>query len=536
MNNLGLAYKKLQHPEKSRKILEMLTALHPLFPEGHYNLGNIHDSFDQNLKSIKSYRSALSLRADYDSALAQLLYQEFQICDWSGLAEYGDRVPGLGIEGSAIPAFSLFRLEDAPERHLVRTVKYTQETHSREGVSLPPAPVVKPEKLRVGYFSADFKYHATMFLMSGVFSCHDRERFEIFIYSYGPKKDKDVKDRLLEQVDKFSDVQDLSDPEIVRMARDDGLHIAIDLKGYTQHTRSGLFAHRLAPVQLNYVGYPGSMGADFIDYIVADETIIPEDCRDHYSEEIIYLPNSYQPNDNRRVISDNAMSRADFDLPEDGFVFCCFNNNYKITPAEFDVWSRLLNRFEESVLWLLRSNEWSEENLRREISVRGVDGSRLIFADKVSHTDHLARHRLADLFLDTFNVNAHTTASDALWGGLPVLTKMGRQFAARVAASLLRAVGLPELVVETEEAYEALACELVTNRPRLASIRERLAVNRMTYPLFDTPSYTRYLEDAYEQAYQLYFDGKKPETIHVEKKQIKNANTQKIKGKGCHAI
>lgn len=325
-----------------------------------------------------------------------------------------------------------------------------------------------------------------------------------------------MRKRLIESVDVFHDVRELSDMQIVELARSEQLDIAIDLKGFTKDTRWAPFAHGLGPVQISYLGYPGTLGSDFIDYIVADPVVIPEDKRHHYSEQIIYLPNTYQPTDNKRVISDKVITRGDLGLPTDGFVFCCFNSNYKISPQEFDIWMRLLQRVDGSVLWLLRSNKWAEQNLKREAEARGVNAERLIFAEELPQAEHLARQKLADLFLDTFNVNAHTTASDALWAGLPVLTKLGNGFAARVAGSLLEAVGLPELVTETEEQYETLALVLVTNPERLAQIKAKLAENRLTQPLFDSEQYTRHLEAGYKMAYERKLNGQAPEHIFVK--------------------
>jgi predicted O-linked N-acetylglucosamine transferase (SPINDLY family) len=257
------------------------------------------------------------------------------------------------------------------------------------------------------------------------------------------------------------------------------------------------------------------MGADFIDYIIADQTVIPSDQRPFYTERVIYQPHSYQPNDNMREIAISTTQRSDFGLPVDGFVFCCFNNNYKITPSEFDIWMRLLSRVPGSVLWLLRSNNWSGDNLRSEAAARGVDPGRLVFAEWAPHPEHLARHRHADLFIDTFHVNAHTTASDALWAGLPVVTKAGKQFAARVSASLLNAVGLPELVTGTEGEYEALILELASDRARLGETKAKLGANRLTQPLFDTKRYTRNFEAGLRQAYERYCAGGAPKDIWV---------------------
>ncbi len=372
-----------------------------------------------------------------------------------------------------------------------------------------------PGRIRVGYFSADFHDHATLYLMSGLARCHDRARFEISAYSYGATRSGEMRERLAADVDRFVDVREMPDRKVAALAREHGLDIAIDLKGYTQHARSGMFALRPAPVQINYLGYPGTMGADFMDYILADPVVIPAAERPFYSEKVIYLPHSYQPNDDARRIAETRTTRADFGLPERGFVFCCFNNNYKIRRREFDIWMRLLARVEGSVLWLLRSNEWAERNLRREAEARGIAGDRLVFAAPLPHDEHLARQRHADLFVDTFHYNAHTTASDALWGGLPVVTLAGRQFAARVAASLLTAVGLPELIAGTEDAYEALILDLATDAGRLAALREKLARNRLEQPLFDTERYTRDFEKALEIAWERYRAGLDPDDIRV---------------------
>jgi len=324
-----------------------------------------------------------------------------------------------------------------------------------------------------------------------------------------------MRNRLINEVDIFHDISQFNDTHIVELVLREKLDVAIDLKGYTKDSKTSLFSSRLAPVQINYLGYPGTLGADFIDYIVADPIVIPEDKRQHYSEQIMYLPHTYQPNDNTRTVSQKVQTREDMGLPSDGFVFCCFNNNYKISPKEFDIWMRLMGKVEGSVLWLLKSNKWTEHNLKREAEARGLSADRVIFAERVENSEHLARHRLADLFLDTFNYNAHTTASDALWAGLPVVTKLGKGFAARVAGSLLSAVGLPELITHDEEAYEALILKLATQPKKLDTIKKKLEVNRLSQPLFNTEQYTKHLENGYQQAYQRYFEGKEPDTIIV---------------------
>jgi predicted O-linked N-acetylglucosamine transferase (SPINDLY family) len=307
----------------------------------------------------------------------------------------------------------------------------------------------------------------------------------------------------------------MTDKEVAELAYQKGIDIAIEFNGFMIDDRVGILAHRPAPIQINYLAYPGTMGADFYDYIIADRSVIPDAQKSNYSENIIFMPDSYMPQDNTRRISNKPVSRTGCGLPEHGFVFCCFNNSFKISPQEFDIWMRLLNEIEGSVLWLLRTNEWSESNLRNEADKRGVDSNRLVFANKLPLEEHLGRLRLADLFLDTFNFNAHTTASDALWAGVPVVTKIGKSFAARVAGSLLTAIELPELITKTEREYQALALSLASNPKTLTSIKKKLAEKKNSASLFDTERYTKNLERAYVQAYQRYADGLPPAEFKV---------------------
>ncbi len=293
------------------------------------------------------------------------------------------------------------------------------------------------------------------------------------------------------------------------------MDIAIDLKGYTTDSRPGILRWRPCPVQVNYLGYPGTMGADYIDYLIADPVVIPPGSEPFYSERVVRLPDCYQPNDRQRRIAEATPGRREAGLPENGFVFCCFNNNYKLTPDVFSLWMRLLHRVGGSVLWLLEDNAAAAANLRREAAARGIDPSRLVFAPRADLPDHLARHRLADLFLDTLPVNAHTTASDALWAGLPVLTCVGEAFAGRVAASLLRAAGLPELVTGNLDDYEALALRLATRPEDLAALKRRLEANRLTCPLFDTDRYRRHLETAYATMWERAERGDAPQAFDV---------------------
>jgi len=333
---------------------------------------------------------------------------------------------------------------------------------------------------------------------------HDKKQFEFIGISFGPSQGDAMRTRLEKSFDQFIDASAMSDIEIAQLSRNLKIDIAVDLKGFTQNSRAGIFAYRAAPIQVSYLGYPGTMSADYMDYLIADKTLIPKELQAAYSERIAYLPNSYQVNDRKRTISDRIFTRAELGLPEQGFVFCSFNNNYKILPATFEGWMRILKAVEGSVLWLYEDNAAAAHHLRQEAEKHGVNPSRLVFAKNMPLAVHLARHRLADLFIDAFPCNAHTTTSDALWAGLPVLTLMGNSFASRVAASLLNAIGLPELVTKSQEEYEALAIEIAANPDTLVALKQKLANNRLTTPLFDTPQFTNYLEQTYAHMYERY--------------------------------
>jgi len=377
-----------------------------------------------------------------------------------------------------------------------------------ENPGLGALPVRMPgSKIRIGYFSADFHNHATMFLMAQVFERHDRSRFELVAFSFGPDTQDAMRARAVAAFDQFLDVRTRSDEAVAALSRELGIDIAVDLKGYTEHERTGIFALRAAPIQVNYLGYPGTMGAPFIDYLIADPVLIPAEARVQYTEKIAYLPHSYQPNDTHRIIADRVFTREELGLPEKGFVFCCFNSSYKITPQVFDVWVRILQQVPGSVLWLFKEHAATELNLRREAVQRGLDPARLVFAPRMELPEHLARHRQADLFLDTLPYNAHTTASDALWTGLPVLTCMGQSMASRVAASLLHALELPELVTQTEQDYEALAVSLAQTPDKLRTLCTKLQENRLTSPLFDTDMFTRDIERLYTRMHTRHLQG-----------------------------
>jgi predicted O-linked N-acetylglucosamine transferase (SPINDLY family) len=515
-NNIGLALQQLGRAGEAIPYYRHALSLNRNYPDPLHNLATALADLKDFAGSAKAFELALTLDPGNVIARAQRAFVQMRLCDFSAARDFPP-FEELAKQGAGpLPPWMMLAFGDDPAQQLRCSQAWARASHR----PLPAAPfAAQPEakaRIRVGYFSADFQNHATIHLMAGLLREHDRQRFEIVAYSYGAADHDTVRTQLMADVDRFVDIQALSDSEVVGLVRGHGLDIAVDLKGYTELSRSHLFASRLAPIQINYLGYPGSLGCASMDYLIADPVLVPEGAQRFYSENIIYLPGSYQPNDDRRAIADTGASRADFGLPQDGFVFCGFHQSYKIGLAEFDVWMRLLDRVPGSVLWLLRSNAAVEPNLRREAAARGIDPDRLVFADSVPHAEHLARLRLADLFLDTFAVNAHTTASDALWAGLPFVTKAGRQFAARVGASLLHAIGLPELVTESEADYEALVAELVSQPSRLAAIRTRLGENRLSHPLFDTSLYARTLASGYAAALQRHAEGLAPADIVVD--------------------
>ena len=369
----------------------------------------------------------------------------------------------------------------------------------------------------MAYLSANFHDHAVARLMAGVPEHHDRRRFETYAFSFGPDDKGPLRARLTDAFDHFIDVRDHTEEQIARRLREIEADIAVDLMGFTEGSRPGILGFRPAPVQVNYLGYPGTTGAQWMDYILADSIVIPPEQQAHYREKVVYLPNTYLPGDNRRKISPRVPSRSEAGLPDSGFVFCCFNNNYKFTPALFDVWMRLLRAVKGSVLWLSYPNASTINTLKREAEARGISPERLVFSSYVkSDDDHLARLSLADLFLDTLPYNAHATASDALWAGVPVLTVAGASFPGRVAASLLHAIGMAELVAPSLAAYEERALQLAGNPSELAALKAKLARHRDTEPLFDTARFTRNLERAYEVMWDRSQRGLPPDGFAIE--------------------
>lgn len=513
-NNLGMILNLQGKSDEAIAAYYRALAIKPDYADAYVNLGHVLEDLKELDAAYEAYKQALILDPSAAEAENQMLHQLRNICNWDKFEERTASCPNLGVKTERVATMPMLAAEDCPERQLIRAQKWAIGEYKRQAKPFAKT-YYSHKRLRIGYFSEDFRDHPVLQLVSGLLREHDKSRFEIFAYSYSPPSSDDLRAQLQNDVEHFVDVFHLSDQKIVDHAREAELDIAIDLAGYTGRARSHIFQARLAPIQINYLGYPGSMGANFIDYIIGDQYIIPSEKRCFYTEKLIYLPHSYLPNDNQREISKNLISRAAYGLPEDSFVMCCFNTNYKITPAEFDIWMRLLTKINGSVLWLREGNRWSKQNLRYEAEQRGIDPARLIFAGRIDHADHLARYRLADLFVDTFHYNAHTTGSEALWAGLPVVTKQGKQFAARVGASLLQAIGLPGLITSTEAEYEALIYELAMDQERLKSIRDHIRDHRETCPLFDTMRYTRNFERGLTMAAERHQQAMPPEDIWV---------------------
>ena len=468
-------------------------------------------------KALAAYDAALMRKPDLGYARGDRLQVKLYLSDWTNLdAELSELVSTVRAKKPAISPFQFLAMPPGVAADQLQCAKTFMADQRR----FPPVwrgEIYSHDRIRIGYFSADFRRHAGSRLVVGLFQHHDESRFEITALSYGPDDGSDIRASIKSAVENFVDVRTMTDDEIAEFIRRREIDIIVDRTGLTQYSRFSVLSRRVAPVQINFLGYPGTMGADWMDYIIADPTIIPEDHFQFYSEQVVWLPDTYQPNDNKNRISERLPTRAECNLPEAAFVFCCFNNSYKITPQVFDVWMRLLAATEDSVLWLIETNSAAAQNLRREAKARGISPERLIFAPKKLLVEHLSRHRKADLFLDTLPYNAHTTASDALWAGLPIVTCLGATFASRVAASLLRAVGLPELVTTTLEDYEALALKLAREPSFLAAIKAKLAHNRDTHPLFDTVRYTRHIEAAYINMWERYQRGEAPAAFAVEK-------------------
>lgn len=512
----GLALTGLERHDEAEVSYRQSLAIQPDFPMALLSRAGALGALRRHREATADLERALALDPGLDFAKGMLLEARMHCCDWRGLDTLrADVIRDVQVGKRASDPFAFLAVSDSPQDQLQCARTWTRTMFPAAGAPLHRGGSRRRDRIHIAYLSADFREHAVAFLSAGLFEHHDRTRFETTALSYGADDRSAMRARLARAFDRFIDVRPRSDHEISSLMSELDVDIAVDLGGLTGSARTGVVALRPAPVQVNFLGFTGTMGAPYVDYIIADHTVIPERDRDFYAERVVYLPDSFQPNDSHRAIAEDTPARPDAGLPDDAFVFCSFNNTFKIEPATFALWMRLLRQVSGSVLWLLGGNADATANLRREASALGVAPERLVFAARAAPAEHLARHRLANLFLDTLPFNAHTTASDALWAGLPVLTCEGTTFAGRVAASLIRAVGLPELVTHSPAEYEALAVRLATHADELAGLRTRLAANRATTPLFDTDRYRRHLEAAYLTMWERHLGGEVPVSFAV---------------------
>jgi predicted O-linked N-acetylglucosamine transferase (SPINDLY family) len=512
-SNRGIVRKALGDLDAALADYDRAIALKADYADAYNNRANALQELKQYEAALADYDKTLELVPDYPFLFGTRLYARMQMCEWNVLAVESAALEAKIERGAAAAdPFCLLATLDSPALQRKAAELWVKHWYPWAGGQLRPEMRSGHRRLRVGYFSGDFREHPVSYLAVELIEAHDRSMFEVVGFSFGPDTGDRMRERLRTAFDSFIDVRGKSDREIALLARSLEIDIAVDLSGYTQHSRPGIFALRAAPLQVSYLGYLGTLGAGFMDYLIADSTIIPPASREHYDEKILYLP-SYQVNDSKRPGDLKAPTREALGLPR-GVVFCCFNTSYKISPRSFDSWMRILARVEGSVLWLYAHVPAVASNLRREAQARGVDADRLVFCGRVSRAEYLARYGAVDLFLDTLPYNAGTTASDALWLGVPVLTLPGEAFAARVAASLLMAAGLPELIASSPQDYEDRAVALATDPLRLAELKQRLADRRFTCALFDTPRFTRHLEAGFAAIQRRHAEGLPPE--HVE--------------------
>jgi predicted O-linked N-acetylglucosamine transferase (SPINDLY family) len=506
----------LQH-EAALKCFRRSTALQPDNAEACFMLGETLRTIGRDEEALIAFRDALRIEKDYPFVRGQIAWINLHRCKWEGVeSEIEEVVRAVRAGKKTATPLDLLSLSGSAEDQM-RSVRI----HCGHYLKLPEGAAWQGEtwrnaRIRLAYLSADFRDHPVAFLIAGLLEQHDRSRFEVFGYALTGESAAPLAARIRDAFDHVSDVKDLGDAEVARQLREQRIDIAVDLMGYTAHARTGIFALRPSPVQVNYLGFAGTMGADFMDYIVADTYVIPPGMERHYAEKVVRLPDTFQCNDARRSAAALAPGRAEAGLPREGVVYCCFNNSAKFSPAVFDLWTQVLRAVPRSVLWLPAAHPITQGNLRKEAQARAINPARLVFAPRVKdYGEHIARLQLADVFLDTLPYNAHATASDALWAGVPVVTRPGEAFAARVAGSLLHAIGMPELITNTAEDYVALAVRLGQDPAFLAATKARLAANRTTKPLFDTDRFRRHIEAAYIAMWERVQRGEPPDHITV---------------------
>ena len=547
-NNLGNVYYEFKQFNIAIENYNKALKIKPNFALSYYNRAKALQEINQKQEAISDYDKAISINNNFSAAYKNLgnLYMELKILDKSiynhvqalkinpnmsylngtiiqskcGLSEWTNfKEDKLFLKNNILSGkkttspFPTILIYDSPSlQKKAIEIFVKNEFEKAKKIKLEKT---KNKKIKIGYYSSDFHNHATMYLMANLFELHDKNKFETYAYSFGPDDDSKIRKRVMKTFDKFFDVKSKTTKEIVHHSRELNLDIAVDLKGFTNNNRFDLFIERCAPIQISYLGFPGTTSSDCIDYLIADKIVIPEENKNYYSENIIYLPNSYQVNDSNPDLSKKIFSKKDFNLPENKFIFCCFNHNFKILPDMFEIWMKILKKVKNSVIWLLIDNETAQNNLKKILVSNDIDPNRMIFAGRLPHSEHIIRLGLADLFLDTFPCNAHTTASDALRSSLPIITIKGNSFASRVASSLLSSVGLEELITKSGKEYEELAVKIAENKNFYKEIKDKLKKNIIDMPLFNSKLFTKKLETAYIEVYKNYNENIKPETIRI---------------------
>lgn len=514
-SNRGVVLKDLGHMEPARISFDRAIALNPNYAQAYGNRGGLLQELGKNKEALQDYEKALTLDSGIMPLYGKRMHVQMLLCDWTDFQQRRDQiVSGLNQNILLVDPFTVLTTIDSLALQKKVAELTVNEQYPEINKLGPIQNRPSGSKIRLGYFSADLRNHPVAYLMAELFEKHDKNKFELFAFSLGRPVRDDMQKRIAAAFDHFIEVDTQSDEEIAKLARSCNIDIAIDLGGYTIHNRTGIFSYRAAPVQVQYIGYLGTMGAPYIDYLLADPVLIPDNSRSYYTECIAYLP-SYQANDSKRKVSTKEFSRFELGLPESAFVFCCFNNNYKITPETFDSWMRILGKAPNSVLFLYANDQDTRANLKREAERRGIEPSRIVFGQRLERDEYLARYRAADLFLDTLPYNAGTTASDALWAGLPVLTCAGESFAARMCASVLQSIGLSELITTTIEEYELTAIELATNHNAIVELKQKLDRQKHSTALFDSDSFCRNLESAYQSMHVRCQSQMRPQTFEV---------------------
>ena len=515
-NNKGNALKEIRNFEEAIKNYNLAINLNPNFAEAYFNVATALQDIKNFEKAVLYFEKALLLDEEIPFCKGYLLHAKMLCCNWSGLNElYNEIYNDVEKNRYSATPFGYQGICD-DESNLQKCAQlYSSKRFPEIKNNLFSKKISKNKKIKIGYLCGEFREQATSILMTEVWEKHNKEDFEIVAFDSGWDDKSLRRNRIINAFDKFIDISKVSDLDAAKLIYKEQIDILINLNGFFGTGRPVVFSYRPAGIQINYLGFPGTIGSKYIDYILCDQTVVPLESKKFYNEKIIYLPNSYQANDTKRNISNKKFLREELSLPKESFVFCCFNNNYKITPNMFDVWIRLLKKIDNSVLWLIDGNSEATENLKKEAKIRNIDVSRLIFAKRMKLEDHLARHKNADLFLDTLPYNAHTTASDSLWAGLPVLTCLGKAFPGRVAASLLKSLDLPELITYSENEYISKAEELALNPEKLMLIKNKLETNKFSQPLFNTELFCRSLENAFKIIFEKHSLGLETEDISL---------------------